>query len=272
MLTAFRSLANIVSVNARYFARTVAMARFELAKRYSGSLFGYFWALVKPTLFISVYWFAISIGIRGGKPMDGNIPYVLWLLPGILPWFFISDAMTVGGTSIRENKHLVTKMVFPVETIPTFTVISLLIVHLMLLTLGILVFVFSGFGVTIYALQLPYYLFATVAFCLVVATFLSTLTVVSTDIGHLVRSTTTVMFWLSPILWQVNKFTGWTKRVILLNPIAYPVEGYRNCFVEPHWFFHQWKYGLYFWGFLLLLSLLTGYLYAKLRSDFADVL
>ena len=48
----------------------------------------------------------------------GEVPYILWLIPGIMPWFFISDALTIGGSAIRSNSHFVTKMVYPVATLP----------------------------------------------------------------------------------------------------------------------------------------------------------
>ena len=27
----------------------------------------------------------------------GKVPYILWMLPGIMPWFYVSDALTIAG-------------------------------------------------------------------------------------------------------------------------------------------------------------------------------
>ncbi len=271
MFTAAQDFVDLVRVNRTHFSRTVAMSRVMLDKQYSGSLLGVGWALVRPTLFIVVYWFAVAIGIRGGRSM-GDIPYILWLIPGIIPWFFISDAFTTGGMAIRTNNHLVTKMVYPVATIPISEVLSLFYVHLMMMGIVTAIFLFSGFGLTVYFIQIVYYVAATLAFCFVCATLLSALTAVSRDIGHMVKSTIQVLFWLTPILWSAERLNGTLKLVIMANPISYLVQGYRNCFVYEQWFFEQWRYTLYFWVFMLVLTLLTSFLYTRLQREFADVL
>jgi len=271
VLTAARNLVDLLRVNRTYFGRTVAMSRVMLDKRYSGSVLGFGWALVKPTLFIVVYWFAVAIGIRGGRSM-GDIPYILWLIPGIIPWFFISEAVTTGGSAIRSNSHLVTKMVYPVATIPISEVLSLFYVHLMMMGIVTAIFLFSGFGLTVHFVQIVYYIATCLIFCFVVATLLSALTAVSRDIGHMVKSTIQVLFWLSPILWSADKLHGTLRRIIMANPIAYLVQGYRNCYVYERWFFEQWRYSLYFWVLMLVLTLFTSFLYTKLQREFADVL
>lgn len=271
MLRAFSSFGELWSINAVNSKRTFAMAKVSLNKRYSGSLLGIFWGIVKPTLFIAVYWFAIAIGIRGGKPME-DVPYILWLIPGIVPWFFLADSLTIGGSSVRSNSHLVTKMVYPVATLPVSEVLSLFFVHLMMLALATAVFVFSGFGLTIYFVQILYYVFCALAFAIVTATLLSALTAVSRDIEHMVKSTITMLFWLSPILWSLDRIGTPLRHIIMLNPIAYIALGYRNAFVTERWFFAQWEYMTYFWCFMLVLTLFSSFMFSTLQKEFADVL
>jgi ABC-type polysaccharide/polyol phosphate export permease len=268
---AFRGLHEIVTTNVRNAGRTLAMARFELAKRYSGSLLGIGWAVVRPAVFIGVYWFAISVGLRGGKPIEG-VPYIFWLIPGIVPWFFLNDALTIGGTSIRDHRHLVTKMVFPVATIPVFTVVSLFIAHLMLLVPSALILAFAGPGVSVHTVQIVYYLAATLLFASVAATLISTLSAISPDVGHMVRSVTRVMFWVTPIIWPLSSVHGLLRWVILANPLTYLIEGYRHTFLAHDWIFGSLRYSVYFWALTGLLMLLSGYLFARLKPDFADVL
>lgn len=271
VLIAVKSLAEIVSVNFNSFGRTLAMAKVELVKRYSGSLLGIFWAIVRPMVFIAVYWFAIQIGLRGNQPV-GDVPFLLWFLPGIICWFFISDALTIGGSAIRSNSHLVTKMVYPVSTIPVFTVLSLYFVHLMLVGVLVAIFILSGYGLSLYFLEWFYYTACALVFSLVVSLFLSTLTAVSRDVGHMVKSVMTVLFWLTPIIWSVDSLTGIVKTIVMLNPVCYLVQGYRNAFVLERWFFVEWQYTLYFWALMAAMTLLTSFLFAKLNKEFADIL
>jgi ABC-type polysaccharide/polyol phosphate export permease len=247
------------------------MARVTLVKQYSGTSLGFAWALVRPMLFIAVFWFAVSVGLRGSR-LIGEAPYLLWLLPGIIAWFFVSETINGGGSSLRKNAHLVTRLVYPVATIPVFTVLAALFVHVVLMAIVVAIFLVTGYGIDLYFLQLPYYMLCAFAFGVVAATFFSALTAVSTDLGQLVRALMTLLFWLTPIIWPLESLDGLMKRIIMLNPITYIVQGYRNAFVLEKWFFQQWEYALYFWGFLIVFALLASFVFGKLRSDFADIL
>ena len=75
------------------------LAKSDLIKTYRGAAFGWAWAVIKPAVTIFVFWFAFSIGLRHGKPVEGY-PFFLWLIAGFVPWFFFSDALS-GGTATR---------------------------------------------------------------------------------------------------------------------------------------------------------------------------
>ena len=261
----------LVRINADNIRRTYSMAQVTLTKRYSGSAFGVAWSLIKPMIFIFAYWFAIAIGIRGNKPM-GTVPYILWLIPGIMPWFFISDALTIGGSAIRSNSHFVTKMVYPVATLPISEVMSLFFVHLMMMCITTAIFVVSGFGLNIYFIQLPYFMLCCFVFGVVMSMLLSALTAISSDVLQAVKSLITLLFWLTPVLWSADNIGAPLKQVILANPMVYIFQGYRNTFLYQRWFFQDWQYSLYFWGVMIVLALLASFVFSKLEPEFADVL
>ena len=75
----FRSFADVISTNVKNAKQTLSMSVIELKKTYSSSTLGIVWALIKPTLFVLVYWFGIQFGIRGGKGDEGE-PFLLWLV------------------------------------------------------------------------------------------------------------------------------------------------------------------------------------------------
>lgn len=272
MITAFKSLMEIIHTNIVNFRQTISMSIIALKKRYSGTSFGTIWALVKPIVFIGVYWFGIQVGIRGGRRLD-EAPFLLWLIAGIVPWFFIADVLSGSARCIVQNRHLVTKSVFPISTIPTFSNLHFFWVHCTILGLAILTFLFSGFGLSIYMLQLPYYMICLFLLMWVIAIFFSALVVVSRDFDHLLRSVTQMLFWLTPILWSLDNLKNSTvKFIIKLNPMSYIVSGYRDTFVYKTWFFHHYKWTAYFWAFMIIFSLLSAYLFKRLEKEFADIL
>lgn len=262
----------LVDINAKNLPRTYAMAQVTLTKRYSGSALGVAWALIKPIIYVFAYWFAMVIGLRANSMVSGT-PYILWLIPGLMPWFFISDALTVGGSAVRTNTHFVTKMAYPVATLPISEVLSLFFVHLMMMCLVTAVFIVSGYGLNIYFLQLPYYVLCCIVFSVVMAMMLSALTAMSQDIRQGVKSILTLAFWLTPVLWSADKINSpFLKAVVMSNPIAYITAGYRNTFVNSRWFIQDWQYMVYFWGLMVVLALLASFVFTKLEPEFADVL
>lgn len=276
MAAAFTALKDVVRINAQNWQKTWSMAYIQFVKRYSGSALGVVWSLVKPILFILVYWFAIAVGIRGGKPV-GEVPYLFWLMPGILPWFFMSDAITSGGTSVLHNRQLVTKTLYPAATIPIFTLVSYLFTHVALVALMLLIFLVSGQGLSIYSIQVVYYMFCMLALMAVVSILFSALSAISRDVNHFLKAIQRVLLWLTPILWNLKELSPKAQRLgihylVKLNPMTYIVEGYRDAMIYQRWFTEHWLYTIYFWALVLALALLSCYVFRKVEREFADIL
>jgi ABC-type polysaccharide/polyol phosphate export permease len=267
----FRYPINILKTNIKYFGQTLEMSRKDLKKQYSASVGGVLWGLAKPTLFIFVYWFAIEYGLRGGAPIEGQ-SYIFWLIPGIIAWFFILDCLNYGSNSIRVNRHLITKSVYPISTIPIFRVVSVFYIHLAMVIISVLIFLITGAGLSVYFVQIIYYLAAIFLFGSVLSLFNSALVVVSRDYEYFLKAITQLLFWLSPIIWSIEEIPQFIKPVVMLNPIAYFTTGYRNTFFNQEWFFENWQYTLYFWGFMLVFILITSFIFSRLENEFADIL
>lgn len=185
----------------------------------------------------------------------------------------MSDMLTAGTDTIRKYSYLVTKMKFPVSTIPTFVSISKLMVHFILMIIMILIFVFMGYPPTVYILQLPFYILLMFIFFTIWSLFASLLSSMSKDFGNLVKSMVTAVFWLSGILWNPETIKiGWLKKLMMINPVTFLTNGFRNCFINQTWFFEQPKRLLYFCIITLILLIVTIWAYRKLRKEIPDVL
>lgn len=265
-------LRQILKDHIEYKKQIFKLAKADLTKTYRGSALGWSWAIIKPVVTIFVYWFAFSIGLRAGKDVNGY-PFFLWLIAGIVPWFYMGDMITGGTNCIRRYSYLVTKMKFPVSTIPTFVSISNMIVNIILLIIVILIFCLFGYSPDIYILQLPFYLLLSFIFFTLWALFASFIGAMSKDFVNLVKSFITAIFWLSGILWNADKITiPWLRKFLNLNPVTFLVNGFRNCFINKVWFWEQPKRLLYFGIETVILLLLALWAYKKLRKDIADVL
>lgn len=197
----------------------------------------------------------------------------MWLIAGVIPWFYISDMLTAGSDTIRKYSYLVTKMKFPVSTIPTFVSISKFIVHVALVFIMIVIFCIFGYMPTVYILQLPFYMLLMIIFFTIWSLFASLLSSMSKDFGNLVKSMVTAVFWLSGILWNPDTIQiGWVKQLLMLNPVTFLTTGFRNCFINHTWFWEQPKRLMYFIIITAIMLILAIWTYRKLRKEIPDVL
>ena len=264
----------ILNDHFQYLQQIFKLAKADLVKTYRGAALGWAWAIIKPAVTIFVYWFTFQVGIKGlGDEVEG-FPYFLWLISGVIPWFYMSDMITGGTECIRKYSYLVTKMKFPISTIPTFFNISKFMVHLLLMIIMVIIFVIMGYPPEIYIIQLPIYMILNFLIFNVFSLFASLLACMSKDFANLVKALVTAVFWLSGIIWNIDtmKDIVWLKSLLKINPVTYLVEGYRNCFIHKTWIWESPKTLIAFCIILLILFILSIWTYKRLRKEIPDVL
>lgn len=255
-----------------YRKQILKLAKSDLVKTYRGSALGWAWAVVKPVVTIFVFWFAFSIGLRRGGDIDGY-PFFLWLIAGFLPWFYMSEMITQGAGCIRKNKHMVTKMKFPVTVIPTFTSLSKFTVHAILLGIVIIIFILFGYVPDVYYLQLPVYALMMFMFFTVWGLFAGMLSAISKDFQNLVGAFTNAIFWMSGIIYDVNSInTAWIRTVLQFNPVTIIASGYRHVFIDKTWFFETGNELICYLAVFVVMAILAIWAFRKLYHDIPDVL
>lgn len=248
------------------------LAKSDLFKTYRGAALGWAWAIIKPAMTLFVFWFAFTIGMRHGKPIAGY-SYFSWLMAGFLPWFYMRDLIPGGAGCIRRYKHLVTKMKFPVSVIPTYVNLSALAVHLVLFVVTVAYFTLTGHAPDKYYLQLPLYMLMMFVSFTLWSLFAGMLSCISIDFQNLVKSFSTVVFWMSGIIYDVNDIVHPTVRLILkFNPVTVIATGYRKVFIYKEWFFEDTTEMVCYAISLIAITIGALWAYKKLRKEIPDVL
>lgn len=244
----------------------------DLKKQYKGTALGIVWALVRPAITIFVFWFAIEMGLRKGSTHN-DMPFFLWLIAGMIPWFYMRDNITGGANSIRRRKNLVTTIKYPVSTIPTLVSTSTLFTHLGLLLVMIIIFMLFGYMPTVYYIQLPIYILMMYMFFTSWNLFSGMICCISKDFLQLVRALVQAFFWLSGILYDPNSIEiPWIKTLLNFNPVTILVTGYRNCFIYKLWFWQVPEQLINFVIVYLVMLLLAVWAYKRLRKEIPDII
>lgn len=249
----------------------LTLVKNDFRKQYLGSYLGLVWAFAQPLTFMLVIWFVFEMGFRAGPTQDGT-PFFLWLMCGMVPWLFISNAITSGTGAVINNTFMVKKVAFRVSVLPLVDIGSALIIHIVLVAFLVLALLVYGYRPTLYWLQLPFYMACSIAFLLGVTWLTSAIRVFIKDIGNFVAVLMQIGFWATPIFWSVEMLSPRLQTVIQANPAFYIVSGYRDTFITGVWFWERQSLTLYYFGMTLFFMALGALVFKRLRPHFGDVL
>ncbi len=245
----------------------------QLTRRYRGSFLGFFWAFLGPLLMVALLSLVFSpvIGLRD-RFIEGDptLNFGLYMYCGLLPFLAYSDALSKGVNSIRNNSQLVEKVVFPMEFLPfSVSIISMID---KIFGLGALVFVLvlleGRLEWTI--LLLPALLVLQLLFVLGLCYFIAVAGTFLPDVGEALRSIVRATFFVTPIIWPVDRLPERLHFLVDYNPLAYLVDAYRDLILRGE--LPGGMATLYFALFAGALFVCGFALFVRVKSRFAEVL
>ncbi len=255
-----------------------SLAKNDFKTKFAGSYLGTIWAFVQPVITVLIYWFVFekAIGMRASIRGELPLPYVLWLVAGIVPWFFFSDCISAGTAVLYEYNYLVKKVVFNIDILPVVKVFSSIFVHVFFVAFMVLLFVLYGYLPDMYMLQAAYYSFGVLLLALGFSYLTSAISVFFPDVRQIVNIALQIGIWATPIMWNVDdmksKIPGAALVLLKCNPLYYIVLGYRESFIDKVWFWEHPGMTVYFWAFTIVVCLLGVSIFKRLKVHFADVL
>lgn len=263
---------NIVKEQMSSFYLIQRLAKFQMRIDNNNNYLGVAWEVLNPAIQMVMYWFVFGYAMNRNQPMDGNVPYVLWMLAGISFWFFINKAILDGSKSIYQKYGTVAKMNFPLSAIPSYIITSKFYSHLVLVAAIMIVFWFSGYFPTLYYVQLLYFIPLSYLLAFSITLLTSTLTVVVRDLQIIIQSVLQAMFFISPILWdRSDKFPDWLANLLQLNPFYYLANGYRASLLNGEWYIvTHWELTLYNLALIFIFMYLGSKAHYKFRTRFSD--
>lgn len=255
-----------------YSSRVLMMnlAKNDFKTRFAGSYLGIIWAFIQPIVTVLIYWFVFEVGFKSA-PTSG-FPFVLWLISGIVPWFFFSEAIINATNSMLEYTYLVKKVVFKISILPIVKIISALFVHIFFIILAIIIFMLNGYMLSIHIIQVIYYSVCTFFLIAGIVYATSAMVIFFRDLGQIVNIFLQIAMWLTPIMWSYEMISPSKQWILKLNPMYYIVEGYRDAFINHIWFWEKSGQTTYFWLICGGTCIAGMMIFRKLKPHFADVL
>jgi ABC-2 type transport system permease protein len=202
------------------------LVKSEFKLRYQNSWLGYLWTLVKPLLLFGVIYLVFSVFMKSSIP-----DYPSYLLLGIILWTYFSEATVVGMNSLLAKRDLITKTFFPHETIVFSSTLSSTITFLLNMVVFFVFQLISGKFPGFEALFFVLYIVLLYFFVTGVTFVLATLFAFYHDLQHIWEVLLQVLFWLTPIIYQISMVPEGYHQLVFLNPMARFVEYSRAVLV-----------------------------------------
>ncbi len=203
----------------------------DLKLKYRGSVLGFLWSVVNPLVMIGVYSFAFRF------IMDNRTEgFVFLVLLGIMAWTFFSNSAMMSTGAIADSGSLLKSVFFPRAILPIATVLFNLTQYLLMAVVFLPVMLIV-FRVPLAApmLAYPVFLGLQVIFTIGVALILATGTTFFRDVRHLLEVALAVLFWTTPIVYELEQVPARFRLGVLASPLASYVVAYKDIFFYRRW-------------------------------------
>lgn len=249
------------------------LAKNDFKKRYAGSYMGALWAMLQPVVTIALY-YVVFDKIMGNSINrgTGDVPFVLFLTAGLVPWFYFSEALNSGTNALLEYNYLVKKVVFKISVLPIIKIIAATFIHVFFVCVMLVVAAVYGYYPTIYTLQVIYYSICLFLFVLALSYTTCSIVVFFRDLSQIINIGLQIGMWVTPIMWNLNLLDDKWVVILKLNPLVYIVNGYRSAVYGREWFFRDFFSTMYFWIITIVIFGIGAMIFKRLKVHFADVL
>jgi len=247
----------------------------DFKKRYAGSYMGIVWALAQPVVTVCMYYIVFDRVFQSrAQAVSGGVevPYVLFLTAGLVPWFYFSEALTNGTTSLLEYNYLVKKVLFKISILPIIKIIAAMFIHVFFTGVLLVIACIYGYYPNVYWLQLIYYIGCEFILVLSLSYATCAIVVFFRDLLQIISIGLQLFQWATPILWNLDIVPDKYKWIFKLNPMTYIVEGFRNSIYGESWFFEHFYSSTYFWIFVVAAFCIGTLIFKRSKTHFADVL
>lgn len=218
------SISNKMSNFKRYMPLLNELVTRDIKTKYRRSVLGVLWTLLNPLLMMIVL--SIVFSKLFGRFAIENYP--IYLLSGQVIFNFYSESTSMSMSAIINNAPLLKKVYIPKYVFILARVISssinLLASFAALIIVMIVMRAELNYTVLLAVVPVIFLIILSIGIGLMLAAF----AVKFRDILHLYSVFTTVLMYLTPVIYPLSSLPGWVSTVVKINPITSILTMFRN--------------------------------------------
>ena len=255
----------------------------ELVKKsvklqYRNSVLGMFWTFLQPLLTMIVL--SIVFSNLFGRDSKEVVNYPVYLLSGRLLHDFFTQSTKRGMRAIRTNASIIKKVYVPKYIYPLSSVLSTFVtflISLIVLVVVILFFNILGKNPVAISWQIIFFIVPVIVLffmSLGIGMILATLDVFFKDVENLYDVFTLLLFYLTPIVYTVDKLGfahgSWQEKLLMLNPMYGIIDMFRAAVLHSTEFMAYFDFNMlwYTMGFTAIVLVVGFALFYKAQDRF----
>lgn len=235
----------------------------DIRGKYKGSFLGVLWSFINPLLMALIYAIVFPFILKNSQDN-----YVTFIVIGILPWTFFTTVIQQGTFCILANAGIIKKVYFPREILPISVATSGLINFIIALPIIIIFCLFSGIGLSLYALIFPLIAIIQYLFLLGIIFITGAINVYIRDLEYIVQFFVNMLFYGTPVLYSATLFPQKYRWILNMNPMTTIINSYRDIF------YYQKLPNFEMLGIVFLVSIVLLFIginvFKKLERRFAE--
>lgn len=233
---------------------------------YAQTILGFAWAILNPTIQILI--FTLIFGKIAKIDTDG-IPYLLFSTVAIVPWTYMSNAMTSSSQSLVGGQQILGKIYFPRVIFPLTPILAKLVDFGISLVLILVTMIYFKVPLTWNIAYLPLFLLLMVLVPTGVGLWLSALAIRFRDVKFAMTFVIRMLMYSAPIVYSASTIPDSIRFYYSLNPLVAVIEGFRATILGSPM---PWDY---IWPGVVtaILLVISGLVYfRRMEKVFVDVI
>lgn len=233
---------------------------------YAQTVLGFGWALLQPLIQIVI--FTLIFGKVAKVSTDG-IPYFLFSTLAIVPWTYMSTAVTLASQSLVSGQSMLGKVYFPRLIFPLVPIFSKLIDFAISMLIVIAVMVYYGIEPTQSLWYLPIFLLMMIAVPAGAGLWLAALAIRFRDVKFGMQFGIRMLMYTAPIVYSASAIPEFYRFIYSLNPLVGVIEGFRACLLGID---IQWEFIIPGMVTTIIMLVTGAYYFRRMEKVFSDVI
>jgi lipopolysaccharide transport system permease protein len=191
---------------------------------YAQTILGFAWAILQPLIQIVI--FTVVFG-KVAKVSTEGLPYIVFSSAAIIPWTYMSQAITASSQSLISGQHMLGKVYFPRLIFPITPILAKMVDFAISMLIVVGVAFYFNVRPTWNLALLPIFVLMMMGLSAGAGMWLSSMAIRFRDVKHAMPFVIRMLMYTAPIVYSASTIPDQYRFYYSLNPLVGVVEGFR---------------------------------------------